>query len=32
LLVFKNKSDVPGAMTEGDVREVGSAWGALAGQ
>jgi hypothetical protein len=24
LLVFKNKSDVPGAMTEGDVREVGS--------
>ena len=23
LLVFKNKSDVPGAMTEMEVREVG---------
>lgn len=24
LLVFKNKSDVPGSMTEDEVREVGS--------
>jgi hypothetical protein len=29
LLVFKNKSDVPGAMTEDEVREVCDVWTSL---